>query len=756
MRQSLRSLFGDAMKQISEVFDIEARTTEIRKDEEEKGIARAQTGTRENPYWTNLRIFSRTVAANFVWPILTPLFVVLIKLPMQILYNAAMTLKDMVIGLFSRTQAHKNNQSAQEAPSALKKNKPKSNNSNLLSFIYGNSISNKDTIDSNHTPCIFYVDIISDGIGDLYHYMDALAVLKTEELENSYFVIKSNREGSKDKQQILSIINSLPSNHPLIKYKEKLSISFDSSSEREIALLIKEKIGANYSVLFMSSRNFFTGSFEKINFDYNNCNYDYIYEHGGRAKGLMGAQDIWPSHSMGVGKGDLGIFTDTEAMQKNIPDLSSIRKSVLEKININIDDSTTLNIMYSHIHTETAIKNLLSLHKTDPLTKDKRLILFCPKGIPDVSDECKSLLDNNNCEIVVAEGWVDDATFINLKILESKTSNFAMASGDKSTEHCINNNLFPIIEFKAIEKANFWTGFVDMLNDLKSNKSLKDDINEINKIIDYINASIDFFEMKIIATEDKSTERQSLVDEAEIKLLKAIDELNQDCFKVWDMVCAHVRDNHSIDRNLSNRVKILRASSDGYKSNYAKKVIFEMSDNEYLLLIHKHINNIIGTLGIDYPYYLIKNCSNNNKEAQNLLKLMEIRPFTVNEPLHKIIINYIKILSNHDGNATNIYNFIVYPSIETILELNTEDLTVFKEMFANMLDHFKVQKSSEILDNLTCFLDALKKPISDEISSKLSILRDLPQSENGGLQCKLNLISSKVNDCIPLNRIKPR
>ena len=85
-------------------------------------------------------------------------------------------------------------------------------------------------------PCIFAVNVLSDGVGDLFHFVDFLSVLSEDELQDAYFVIKIPHRDSNfpQYQKIMSIIKDLDESHPLKKYKDK--ITFMNEHDEEISI----------------------------------------------------------------------------------------------------------------------------------------------------------------------------------------------------------------------------------------------------------------------------------------------------------------------------------------------------------------------------------------------------------------------------------------------------------------------------------------------------------------------------------------
>lgn len=137
MRQSFGKIFSDARSQIAKAFDIDARTSEILKEKDNKDMALAQKGLKENLYWAGLKIFSRTVAANFLWPILTPIFVLFIKLPIQLLHHATMTLFYAASSFISKKKPPQDKNSNKKSTIDLETLPTKKNNSNSPSCLYG-------------------------------------------------------------------------------------------------------------------------------------------------------------------------------------------------------------------------------------------------------------------------------------------------------------------------------------------------------------------------------------------------------------------------------------------------------------------------------------------------------------------------------------------------------------------------------------------------------------------------------------------
>lgn len=449
---------------------------------------------------------------------------------------------------------------------------------------------------NKQVPCVFLVDIYTDGIGDLYHFIDFVAALEPSELNNSYFVMLTNRAG-KAHRIIIDIINSLSINHPLKQYADS-AICVSKDHEQITADKLLKEINGPIFIYEVSTASKYYGGFPSL-LKINNNFKLFLGEHGRRVDSYDSSQFLGLYNHMGVGPGTVGIFVPNSNAS------AQTNQAILDRLGI--PHNTELSICYSFVHTETNIQLLcqLQIAKNRGSKSKKQLILFFPKGIPSaLSEHTKQLLKKSNCRLLDNKGkWLSEAEFAELKIIQSKTATFSVASGDKTTENCFAEGLLPVIEFKSILKLGFWGGVLKTLEVASEQDGLNDAQKEAYvKIKEYIEESISFnnFANRVEQTLKAGETIEESLERVSGRLLKKIEQLDPSCFDFWrNVVCPYIRKNHNVAEKLSRNVKIFRMISElhynpssGY-ANQAKDFFVNLDAEIYNSLIYALLINYV-------------------------------------------------------------------------------------------------------------------------------------------------------------------
>jgi len=405
----------------------------------------------------------------------------------------------------------------------------------------------------NPTIKCLYAVAMADGIGDLVHFTDFIARISAEELANANFIIFPEVI---ENETIQEKLDSLPSNHPLQRadLKEKLMIVDDEEGFEKIKEIVGE---SHFSYCQVSNDNGWI-CLDEICENSTQYTRTYLFEHHGHDS-FQDNSDFWAFGSnLGLHTRSPGVFIPVS--EKSQP----LEPGLLE--NLGIPEDCAFTICTSRAAQDKRFEFLIEQLCWLNAKFTNKLVICCPDEDLQLSDTMQSLLTHTRCSIIKKESWSSESEFKQLRILQAKTSLFAVASGDKSLETCFAEGLFPIIEFHHNFKEEFWSDLNVTLYTLNNNANDADKVL-VQQIRGYIDASIDHCHYNTANSDanlmmDDDIDAAALAEKQQKKfkaLIESIKKMQPDAITYWQQViCPIICTRFNVNEKIAENLKIFR------------------------------------------------------------------------------------------------------------------------------------------------------------------------------------------------------